>query len=254
MAPIILPTRCVLRLGAALLAVLALAFAPHVAGAKTPDGVPPSQETVCSDLQGAAFGLCNAYCDAQDCDVHPRPSCEQLRKNFLKLTGSPIFPCDARCGDGVIQSTEQCDPPGSAACPGDRVCTTDCTCPEPVCGDKIVDPGEQCDTNPCADGSPCNDDCTCTEPLVCCDVGGDVPKCADEVPLSQCLQAPGAPGPPGSICDPEVARCVATQCCDCPNATAPTCTDVAVGQPCPAGCTFGAPGTQCDPASGMCAP
>jgi len=252
MTPMILSTRSVAHLGVALLAALALGTAPHGASAKTPDGKPPSQETVCSGLPGAAFGLCNAYCEAQDCDVHPRPSCEQLRKNFLKLTGSSIFPCDARCGDGVIQSTEQCDPPDSATCPGDRVCTTDCTCPEPACGDGIVDPGEQCDTNPCADGSPCTADCKCVEPLVCCKLP-DVPPCADGIPLSQCMANGGAPGPPGSICDPAVGFCVAMQCCVCPDPSGlTTCTDVAVGQPCPVGCTFGAPGTQCNPATGTC--
>ena len=35
-------------------------------GRGTPDGMPPSQETVCDGLSGAAFGLCNAFCEAQD--------------------------------------------------------------------------------------------------------------------------------------------------------------------------------------------
>ncbi len=69
--------------------------APQEVAAGTPDGVPPSVEQVCSGLHGAAFGLCNAYCEAQDCDVHPRPSCEVLRKNFEKQTGQTRFPCDA---------------------------------------------------------------------------------------------------------------------------------------------------------------
>ena len=70
------------------LAALLVTLHPQALSAKTPDGVPPSQETVCSGLTGAAFGLCNAYCEAQDCDVHPRPSCalcastERLREAF----------------------------------------------------------------------------------------------------------------------------------------------------------------------------
>src|SRR5215470_20414343 len=63
-------------------------------GLGTPDGMPPSRETVCNGLSGAAFGLCNAFCEAQDCDVHPRPSCDHLRENFLKQTGSAVFPCE----------------------------------------------------------------------------------------------------------------------------------------------------------------
>src|SRR5689334_22004058 len=77
------------------------------ASAKTPDGLPPSVETVCSGLFGAARGLCNAFCEAQDCDVHPRPSCDQLRSNFAKQTGSSVFPCE--------QGTVATASPGSTA-------------------------------------------------------------------------------------------------------------------------------------------
>ena len=28
----------------------------------------PTEESVCDGLSGAAFGLCNAYCEAMDCD------------------------------------------------------------------------------------------------------------------------------------------------------------------------------------------
>jgi hypothetical protein len=128
-------------------------FAAGSAFAKTPDGMPPSEETVCSALSGAAFGLCNAYCEAQDCDVHPRPSCPVLRRNFEKITGSPVFPCDRGCGDEIVQRGEDCDPPGSE-CPDGRICNMDCTCPEPFCGDGIVDSGEQCDGSPCTTGLP----------------------------------------------------------------------------------------------------
>ena len=36
--------------------------------AQTPDGLTPSEETVCDRYEGNAFGLCNAYCEAMDCD------------------------------------------------------------------------------------------------------------------------------------------------------------------------------------------
>ena len=83
----------------------------------TPDGQPPSRETVCDGLHGAAFGLCNAYCEAQDCDVHPRPSCAQLRKNFLKKTGSPVFPCDR------IPCEISGAPACNGTCPKGKTCT-----------------------------------------------------------------------------------------------------------------------------------
>lgn len=73
------------------------------ASAKTPDGKPPSQETICDNEKGAAFGLCNAYCEAMDCtDPNQRASnrgCEQVKANFMKKTGRPL-PCDVTCPCG----------------------------------------------------------------------------------------------------------------------------------------------------------
>ncbi|TNE87887.1 MAG: hypothetical protein EP330_16445 [Deltaproteobacteria bacterium] len=48
----------------------------------------PSDCDICDDAQGAAFGLCNAYCCAIDCVADPaHPSCETLLDNYLDLTG-----------------------------------------------------------------------------------------------------------------------------------------------------------------------
>ena len=70
------------------------------ASAKTPDGLPPSVETVCDNETGAAFGLCNAYCEAMDCDSGaPQASqkaCDKVRDNFVKQTGEAP-PCDCPC-------------------------------------------------------------------------------------------------------------------------------------------------------------
>src|SRR4029079_16847694 len=70
------------------------------ASAKTPDGLPPSVETVCDGLPGAAFGICNAYCEAMDCDSrHPHASaqaCAQKLRQFQRITGS-VPPCIADC-------------------------------------------------------------------------------------------------------------------------------------------------------------
>ena len=59
--------------------------------AKTPDASTPSQETVCDVLDGKAWGLCNAYCEAIDCDdpnVHAsNRACERIATNFERLTG-----------------------------------------------------------------------------------------------------------------------------------------------------------------------
>jgi hypothetical protein len=201
------------------LAAAIVMFAAGSAFAKTPDGMPPSQETVCSGLTGAAFGLCNAYCEAQDCDVHPRPSCPVLRRNFQRITGSPVFPCDRRCGNGMLDPGEQCDPAGV----------------------------------PCVTGLPCLPDCTCEEVLVCCEcvgTGTTAPVCQDGVPLSACATKPGcAVGPPGSSCNPEFGRCLLQEpsCCLCPNG----CMTVPSPELCPPDCFLGTPPSMCD-ADGNC--
>jgi len=70
------------------------------ASAKTPDGKTPAQETVCDNEKGAAYGLCNAYCEAMDCtDPNQHASdkgCESVKANFEKKTGRPL-PCTMEC-------------------------------------------------------------------------------------------------------------------------------------------------------------
>lgn len=83
-----------LTLAAALL-VLAIP-----AMASTPDGQTPSEETVCDNQSGAAYGLCTAYCEAMDCDSpapHAAPrACDRVQANFVRHTGNPL-PCDVSC-------------------------------------------------------------------------------------------------------------------------------------------------------------
>jgi hypothetical protein len=85
----------------------------------TPDQQPPAQEAPCDGLTGAAFGICNAYCEAQDCDVHDRPSCKRLRAKLLKVTGSELFPCDPRpCIAAEFPACDGDCPPGSVCLSG----------------------------------------------------------------------------------------------------------------------------------------
>lgn len=59
--------------------------------AKTPDRLTPSVETICSVFTGAAFGLCNAYCEAMDCgdpnQAASNTACERVNDNFEKRYG-----------------------------------------------------------------------------------------------------------------------------------------------------------------------
>jgi hypothetical protein len=82
-----------------LLASFVMIFA-RSGSAHTPDGQTPAQETVCDNEQGAAFGLCNAYCEAMDCtDPNQHASdqgCAAVKRNFEKKTGRPL-PCEVQC-------------------------------------------------------------------------------------------------------------------------------------------------------------
>jgi hypothetical protein len=83
-------------------ASLTLAFAlllicTGTALASTPDGTPPSGETVCDGEVGAAYGLCTAYCEAMDCesdDPHAsETACNKVGTKFLNITGRDV-PCE----------------------------------------------------------------------------------------------------------------------------------------------------------------
>lgn len=82
------------------LALVALAMPAIPVAASTPDGQTPSQETICDSYSGAAFGLCNAYCEAMDCDS-PAPhasatACSKVGSHFQRITGVNL-PCNATC-------------------------------------------------------------------------------------------------------------------------------------------------------------
>jgi hypothetical protein len=52
----------------------------------TADGDPPAVENECDGLAGAAWGLCNAYCEAMDCDsAAPHASAEACDRIGQKL-------------------------------------------------------------------------------------------------------------------------------------------------------------------------
>jgi len=65
--------------------------------AETPDGEPPSVENICDGQEGSAFGLCNSYCEAMDCDSdNPKAAqkaCEKVLANFDKAAGGVTMPC-----------------------------------------------------------------------------------------------------------------------------------------------------------------
>lgn len=66
-------------------------------GDGTPDEMPPAEELPCdaAPLSGAAYGLCIAFCEANDCEIQPdKHACDVLRLNYMRMTGDEIFPCE----------------------------------------------------------------------------------------------------------------------------------------------------------------
>jgi hypothetical protein len=70
-------------------------------GDGTPDTDPPAEESVCDGLSGRAWGLCVAYCEAQDCPGSEHPSCEVLRDKVFGVLGVDTFPCDGGGDPGI---------------------------------------------------------------------------------------------------------------------------------------------------------
>lgn len=58
--------------------------------AQTPDGQTPADEQACAKYedQGARYGLCIAYCEAQDCDNQKLPSrsCQVIAQRFIEYS------------------------------------------------------------------------------------------------------------------------------------------------------------------------
>jgi len=69
----------------------------------------------------------------------------------------------AICGNGVVDPGEECD--DGNLLDGDG-CSANCTVepPDPYCGDGKLDPGEECDDGNNVDGDGCDADCTFTPP------------------------------------------------------------------------------------------
>ena len=78
-------------------ALLLICTGAGMAQAQTPDGETPAEETVCDNETGAAFGLCNAYCEAMDCESDdPQASdtaCSRVQEKFTQITGRDL-PCE----------------------------------------------------------------------------------------------------------------------------------------------------------------
>ena len=112
---------------------LLTALAPSPALAQTPDGDPPAVEEVCAEEAGAAFGLCNAYCEAMDCELGfeeaPYPdasenACLKVEARYLQITGRVLYAL--QCGTAACPpGTEGCTCGEEYFCEGELVCDED---------------------------------------------------------------------------------------------------------------------------------
>ncbi len=112
-------------------------------------------------------------------------ACE--RPGDVCIGGSGIGICDSvclcppleGCGDGTVQSGEECGEPGLAACEGGESCVR-CVCvgDMPVCGNGTAEPGEQCGEpgRTCPEGQYCGEDCQCYFPYC----GNGLPEMSEE--------------------------------------------------------------------------
>ena len=137
------------------------------------------------------------------------------------LTGPPPV-----CGNGVVELGEECDDGGESAvcdddctfvgcgdgnlnatageaceadtdCPLGQICAPDCTCVDaPVCGDGVVELGEECDDG--GESAICDDDCTFVE---CGDgnlnvTAGEACEADGDCPAGEICQSCGCVVPP----------------------------------------------------------
>ncbi len=84
--------------GASLALILAVAMHPLPARAEGKNGGPPEEACEAADLDAAAWGLCNAYCEAMDCDGDdPQASdraCERVLENWERHAEGRSIPCE----------------------------------------------------------------------------------------------------------------------------------------------------------------
>ncbi len=122
------------------------------------------------------------------------------------------------CGDGAINVPgETCDPPGSAVGSPGEMCRMDCT----YCGDGVLDSGEDCDDGNEIDGDGCNT--LCQSEVACC-LEDD---CLTLLP-DDCLSMNGIPQGPGTLCTAAEACCLPIGRC---QAVDPVCCDDRSGVP-----------------------
>ncbi len=107
----------------------------------------PLHREFCDDGNQINTDGCNNSCTLASCGNGLLDPGEQCDDNNAVSTDACNSCQNARCGDGVVYAgVEQCD--GGAGCSS--------TCRFQVCGNGIIDPGEQCDDGNVLNGDGCS--------------------------------------------------------------------------------------------------
>lgn len=84
--------------------------------AQTPDGATPAVEDICTQwgMTGKVYGLCNAYCEAMDCDAGENAqaseqACARVLGKIVAALGDTPFPtCKDTDNDGLPNGIDNC--------------------------------------------------------------------------------------------------------------------------------------------------
>jgi len=136
----------VLLLGLVFTVVFGLMMKSNAWSKKTPDGGTPAVEMVCDGLL-IGFGLCNAYCEAKDCDMlfpDSTNTCDEMLSNYQDQTGFPGPPCvcglicNERAGPCFGQCSDEAED-CNQLCGTDEFCHILCDLEEFDCEDSCTD-------------------------------------------------------------------------------------------------------------------
>ena len=146
--------KTILLLGSVALAVLWLPVQ-----AQTPDGSTPAEETFCDDnFTGRLQGLCNAFCEATDCDsLEAKASataCQRLESKIEPLLDEHNMfngtDFEIRMADGMFAEEGNCgSPTGSVDCA--------------FCAQQFLDSHAACGTDSACIANALSTYATCTE-------------------------------------------------------------------------------------------
>jgi hypothetical protein len=150
-----------------------------------------ADDTPCT---GGSYCTSGDACAAGVCVEGSAPTCDPAT---LKCDEDGDA-CYARCGDGVVDSGEECDEGGANSDAVDASCRTDCT--DAGCGDGVVDSGEECDdgaSNSDSAADACRTDCSaagCGDGVV--DTGEDCDEGEESATCTASCTTPGVDAGP----------------------------------------------------------